>query len=361
MKDMIINMKKPVYIGIVIAAFISIAGCARAIDTGATVMNEQRTASESFSTVASSEKSDITDTARFVAGFTLEENDSIDTSKKEKYPYKVRTQSAVWYLAAADIELLGEDAFFAGLEEVLTMQDQDFFDAKKALKDYIKEEVAPVEIYTDFCGKAEVSAYAGAYFHPVSHFIKVFGDWKQAEVSLLHEYVHYLTFVFTDVQPKSNFTSEGIAEYISMLVCENRMCKKANYGAPEEYLVELKKSKYWNNEEDAIDLRDFYHSVGLIYANGAYVDQEFANVASSRATRTEDKQQHMHADDCSYVEAAVITEYLVETYSLDTVMANLNKDPMTMSQAVYGKDFSDIYKDFTIWINEKYEAENTDE
>ena len=64
-------------------------------------------------------------------------------------------------------------------------------------------------------------------------------------------------------------------------------------------------------------------------------------------------QQHMHADDCSYQEAGVITEYLAETYSLDTVMANLDKDPMAMSKTVYGKEFSDIYKDFTVWINEK--------
>lgn len=67
-------------------------------------------------------------------------------------------------------------------------------------------------------------------------------------------------------------------------------------------------------------------------------------------------QQYLHADDCSYIEAGCITEYLVETYGIDTVMDNLDKNLMTMSKTVYGKEFSEIYKDFTVWINETYES-----
>ena len=47
---------------------------------------------------------------------------------------------------------------------------------------------------------------------------------------------------------------------------------------------------------------------------------------------------------------------LVETYGIDTVMDNLDKNLMTMSKTVYGKEFSEIYKDFTVWINEAYES-----
>lgn len=33
----------------------------------------------------------------------------------DTYPYLVKTPSATWYMAKADVELLGEDAFYEGL------------------------------------------------------------------------------------------------------------------------------------------------------------------------------------------------------------------------------------------------------
>ena len=286
------KIKKLRYIGIILAVAISMTGCGQTADTNPAVANEQG--------AAGNESADNAAAIRMVGGFPVVENDSVDASKKAKYPYVVKTESSIWYLAADDIELMGEETFFAGLEEILGMADQDFADARDVLKDYMSKEAEPVEIYTDFCGKAEVSARAGAYCHPVSHFIKLFGDWKQAEVSLLHEYAHYLTFTCTDEQPGSDFGAEGIAEYVSMLACENRMCRKANYGAPEEYLEDLKKTEFWDTENDAIELRNIYHSMGLTFANGAYVDHEYVNVMLSKATRTEEMQQYMHANDCAY-------------------------------------------------------------
>ena len=43
--------------------------------------------------------------------YRKEENTGRD---KDSYPYIIRMPSAVWYLAKADIELLGEDAFYKG-------------------------------------------------------------------------------------------------------------------------------------------------------------------------------------------------------------------------------------------------------
>ena len=40
-------------------------------------------------------------------GYPKEENTGRD---KDSYPYIIRIPSATWYLAKADIELLGEDA-----------------------------------------------------------------------------------------------------------------------------------------------------------------------------------------------------------------------------------------------------------
>ena len=357
-KSTTMKIKKLNYISIILAAAISMAGCENATNnTNKEVPGEYAQTTDTVTIESSQSTEEIaSDTGRILAGFPLEENASTDTTKRKTYPYVVKTQSAIWYLAADDIELMGEENFFAGLEEILTMQDADFADARDVLKDYIHEEVAPVEIYTDFCKKAEISDRAGAYCHPVSHFIKVFGDWKQAEASLLHEYVHYLTSVYTSVPNKYAFTSEGIAEYISMLVCENRMCKKANYSAPEEYLEVLRESEFWNAEEDCLEIKNFYYSMTLPFANGEYIGHNYQNINLDIVTRTEEMQQNMHANDCSYQEAGCITAYLAETYGLNTVMANLNKDLMTMTQEAYGKEFSEIYQDFTVWLNEKYEA-----
>ena len=77
------------------------------------------------------------------------------------YPYVVHTKSATWYLAADDIALLGEDAFYEGLYAILEKQEQDFADAREALKGHIDAEIPPIEIRTDFCGKAGVAEIIG--------------------------------------------------------------------------------------------------------------------------------------------------------------------------------------------------------
>ena len=49
----------------------------------------------------------------------------------ETYPYVIHMKSATWYLAADDIALLGEDAFYKGLYAILENQEQDFADVRR--------------------------------------------------------------------------------------------------------------------------------------------------------------------------------------------------------------------------------------
>ena len=67
----------------------------------------------------------------------------------DTYPYLVKTESATWYLAKVDIELVGEDVFYEELFALLDDAEADFADARDALKGYVFEEIPPVEIYTD--------------------------------------------------------------------------------------------------------------------------------------------------------------------------------------------------------------------
>ena len=94
-------------------------------------------------------------------GYQKEENTG---GNKGSYPYIIRTPSAIWYLAKSDIELLGEDAYYEGLYIVLEDMEADFADARAALEGYIPEVIPPLEIYTDFCNKAELSKTFGAYY-----------------------------------------------------------------------------------------------------------------------------------------------------------------------------------------------------
>ncbi|MBQ3651887.1 MAG: hypothetical protein II959_05550, partial [Clostridia bacterium] len=99
---------------------------------------------------------------RQVGAYSVVANDGAKAGT-EAYPYMVKTEHSVWYLAEADMELQGEDAFFEGLAKVLQYFDEDVADAQKALAGRIPAEIPPVEIRTDFCGQAGVSESAGAY------------------------------------------------------------------------------------------------------------------------------------------------------------------------------------------------------
>ena len=74
---------------------------------------------------------------RQVGAYDVVANDGAKAGT-EAYPYMVKTKYSVWYLASADIEMQGEDAFFAGLAEVLQYFDEDVADAQKALAGLVK-------------------------------------------------------------------------------------------------------------------------------------------------------------------------------------------------------------------------------
>ena len=117
-------------------------------------------------------------------GYAIEENQQ---ENKATYPYVVHTESSTWYLAKDDITLLGEEDYYTGLTEIMEDIDQDFADARAALAGYIYEDIPPVDIFTDFCGKAGISETAGAYYNKRSNFIKVFHGWDMAKESLLQD------------------------------------------------------------------------------------------------------------------------------------------------------------------------------
>ena len=279
--------------------------------------------------------------------YRIEENTA---ENKATYPYIVRTESAVWYLAKDDIALMGEDTFWEGLRGILQYQDADFADARAALAGFIREETEPIEIRTDFCGKAGISEVEmiGAYYNPRSNFIKVFRNWEVAKAALLHEYVHYLTIHCTDTPVTHGLFAEGIAEYINAIVCKNRMRRDFYQNLGEEDKNFFKVRGVWNMEENCLDLRLYEFGAAEAFAQGVELGMEYLSTMDVPTVRTPEIQQNPTAENISHEEAACILAYLVETYSRETVFSHLNMDPEDMEK-VFGETFADIYEHWKEW------------
>lgn len=286
-----------------------------------------------------------------VNGYIIEDN---QRDNKASYPFVLCTDSSTWYLSGEDISLLGEKDYYAGLAEILNDLEQDFSDARDALTGYIQEEIPPVDIYTDFSGRAGISEVAGAYYNERSNFIKLFSGWDMAKESLLHEYVHYLTMHCSEAPPSEGFWAEGIAEYISKIVCKNRMLQSINMGIPEETALFYKEHGAWDEKEECIDPKLFYIGTAQVIAQGQLVGKEYFSVSDVTITRTPQIQQNPSADKVSHIEAACIIAYLADTYSKEWVFTNWNTKTAEMDVTI-GEPFEEIYKNWVIWNTELYE------
>ncbi|MBR3742708.1 MAG: hypothetical protein IKN04_20005, partial [Clostridia bacterium] len=160
-------------------------------------------------------------------GFKRTENTG---ERADTHPYLVETDSATWYAAKADIELLGEDAFFEGLYAMLADAEADMQEARAALKGFIPDEIPAVDILTDFCGKDGMADTANAYYNGRRNIITLFNGWENARITLLHEYVHYLTMHCAQTRTQFGFWAEGVAEYVVNFVCKNRLGRSENMG-----------------------------------------------------------------------------------------------------------------------------------
>ena len=268
------------------------------------------------------------------------------------YPYLVKTPSATWYLAKADVELLGEDAYDEGLYATLQNAEADMQDAREALKGYISDEIAPVDIFTDFCGNAGISESASAYYNPVGNFIKLFDDWKVARLALLHEYVHYLTMHCAEPAAQFGFWGEGVAEYISVFACTNRLARSENMGFELAGYPPVMWDLSWDEAENCIDPRKLYAGLGELAANGGLIGQRYYAVKNEMIVRTEEMEEDLQPYELSLIEASGMIAYLVDTYGKDTVFQNWNIELDAM-ETVFGKTFSELYREWATWTAEQ--------
>ena len=271
---------------------------------------------------------------------------------KDSYPYMIRTPYAVWYISKSDIELLGEDAYYEGLYAILDDAEADFAEARAALSGFIPDEIQPIDIYTDFCNKAEASKMYDAFYRELGNYIKLFRGWNIARIALLHEYVHYLTVHCAEHCTQFGLWVEGIAEYVANVVCKNRLGRSENMGFEIAGYPPVMWDLSWDETENCIDPRKLNFGLGVLAANGGLVGQRYYAVMHEKIVRTDEMDQNLKPEELSLCEASGIIAYLVDEYGKDIVFGNWDLDPDNMD-TVYGKTFSEVYRDWAAWNEEQ--------
>ena len=338
----VLNYKKPA-IWIIVA---TVLACLVLIGCFATMPLSKDTSKDTPADEAVQGDADV---VRKVGAYAVVANDGAKAGT-EAYPYMVKTEQSVWYLAEADMELQGEDAFFEGLAEVLQYFDEDVADAQKALAGRIPAEIPPVEIRTDFCGQAGVSESAGAYYNGMANFIKLFHSWEMVRYALLHEYVHYLTFHCAEKQTLSGFYGEAVAEYVSMILCENRMMRSVDPSTiyEPEMLDAMRAWGVWDEEIGNLDYRKSVLCKSDAYARGLYNGQQYMSVGQSVLLRMGDRPIPYHVDDLAYAEGESLALYLIETYGEDKFLDNWDT-PSDKVPALYGLAEEELLTAWSTW------------
>ena len=274
--------------------------------------------------------------------YSVEEN---PVTSLTTYPYRVVSDSFELYLSQEDLDALDQDTYFEEMNRFLENLEEDLTEAREFLKDYLKEEVPPVRIFTYFTTSSSV--YAGLY-EPMSHDIMLYGSWGTAARCTLHEYVHYLTLECSKYRPINGFWWEGLAEYVSMLVCENKTARSFNYDFNYDLLDDDSVAYYaargYLEEDGKFNVRKYHYGNAAVLDMPYNRDQKYHPVSCAEKTMTEMVQQNPTMDTLSYSQAACFVEYLVDRFGKDKVIRHMV--PATQFRALYGKNFKDLYNEW---------------
>ena len=299
---------------------------------------------------ACGQKAAADDAVRTVGNYKVVLNDN---ERKDTYPYVLRTENSAWYLAAADIESMGEEAFYKGLEDILSCAEADMADARRALTGRIWEDVPPVEIRTDFCGKAEISQDAGAYYNGLANMIKLFHSWDTAKFSLLHEYVHYLTIHCAEKKTMHYFYIETVAEYVSKFVCENRMIRSIDFSNSDQPELNAL-AEIWD-DFDQVKYRNACLSESDAFARGLYDERPYSCVGQYTTVRKADKRLPDHLHELSYAEADSMALYLIETGGEEKYLDHWDILDEEELAGLYGCTVAELMTAWAAWNAEQCE------
>ena len=143
-----------------------------------------------------------------------------------------------------------------------------------------------------------------------------------------------------------------MAAYVADHVCKNRLGRSVNMAFEKAGYPPVMWDLAWDEAENCIDPRKLDIGLGVLAANGGLVGQRYYAAMNEMIVRTEEMDQNLKPDELSLCEASGMIAYLVDEYGKDTVFGNWNVDPDDMA-TVYGKDFSELYRDWAAWNEEQ--------
>ena len=108
----------------------------------------------------------------------------------------------------------------------------------------------------------------------------------------------------------------------------------------------------WDEAENSIDPRKLYVGLGALAADGGLVGQRYYAVMHEMIVRTDEMDKNLKPEELSLFEASGMIAYLVDVYGKDTVFNHWNIDPDAM-EMVFGKPFSELYREWTEWNAEQ--------
>ena len=165
-----------------------------------------------------------------------------------------------------------------------------------------------------------------------------------AKFALLHEYVHYLTIHCAEKKTMSGFYNETVAEYVSKLLCENRMFRSIDFSKNDQ--PELNSvAEIWG-DFDETKYRNSCLSESDNYTRGTYDGQPYTCVGQFTVYRWPNKRLPDHLYELSYAEAMSLALYLMETYGAEKYLDNWDVVEEDKLAELYGYTVEEL---LTVW------------
>lgn len=264
-------------------------------------------------------------------------------ANRVKYPYEFTAYLTFWHFQVEDVEKETYKGMVEGYKDLIVNMGHDFDSAIAWFQEYLDGEINPVDVFTEFYTDNKEAENAGAVYINTSKEIRLYHDWQEGKYSLLHEYCHYLT-IGCNMNDLSIVLYEGMAEYLSEIVCENKMAREFYvwyYGDQLKDLPELL------NEDGSFKL-DVYHVYqAWKYYIGKNDGKQYMQITGmmNPGRKTSDT---ILPSELSYADATGFTYWLFTTYGKNEVLTHASSfDELT---EFTGKDFRTMFKEYGEWI-----------
>jgi hypothetical protein len=168
--------------------------------------------------------------------------------------------------------------------------------------------------------------------------------------------VHYLTIHCAEKKVLSGFYAEAVAEYVSRILCKNRMMRSMDPSKlyDPEMLDAMHAWGVWDEEIGGPDYRKSVLCESDAFARGLYDGQQYQSVGQRTLLRMGDRPIPYHVYELSYAEGESLAFYLMETYGEDKFLDNWDTAPDKIAE-LYDLTEEELLTAWSAWNAEQCE------